>query len=229
MFRGAYYIILLSLLFAVFAANEEGETPGNGRELYRLNCSACHGPDKKGIAPLFPSLENIGERMNRRQVAYQIRTGKNAMPPMSHLTDAEVQAIVAWVLDNKNVSVTVDKKERGAMLVSGNCMRCHRVKSGDPAPPEARMMEPPPLSRTVRWHDLAGFKSVLDSGPCYMPSFEDMADSDKEEIYRYLSTVPVDSAFNAAAGHRGCRMQRGEKKGGRRRGMCGGGMCGGGR
>ncbi len=231
MFQKSLFIIIFSALaftMAALAAGEEGEKAVNGGELYRLNCSACHGLDKKGNPPVFPSLLNLAERMDSKQVSSQIRNGKNAMPPMSHLTDRQVEAIVAYVLENKNESVSVDENERGAMLVSGNCMRCHRVKPGDPAPPEARMMEPPMLSRTVRWHDSAGFKAVLDVGPCYMPSFEDMPDSDKDNIYRYLSSIPVDSSFNADRGHRGCRMQRGAKKSGRcGDGRCGGGKCGG--
>ncbi len=210
MLKGAVYMIMVSALILAAGAVDTLDEKGlsvKGSELYRLNCSACHGLDKKGIPPMFPSLENIGQRMNRRQVTYQIRTGKNAMPPLRHLSDKEVRTIVAYVLDNRDETVETGMKKRGATLVTANCLRCHRVKPGDPAPAETPGVEPPLLSHIVRQHNLAEFREMLNRGPCSVPSPEGISAGDKDDIYRFLNSIPVDSYFTGPAHQSSCMEQ----------------------
>jgi len=56
---------------------------GFGASLYRAQCSACHGTDRKGSPPAFPSLIDAAARMNDEQIAAVIRSGRGRMPPFA--------------------------------------------------------------------------------------------------------------------------------------------------
>jgi quinoprotein glucose dehydrogenase len=49
--------------------------------LYLQNCSACHGPDRAGSPPAFPSLMEIGRRLSPEQIVQVIHEGRGRMPP----------------------------------------------------------------------------------------------------------------------------------------------------
>ena len=51
----------------------------NDTSLYNVNCATCHREDRKG-SPSAPSLERIGERRTRDEIATLIREGTGRMP-----------------------------------------------------------------------------------------------------------------------------------------------------
>jgi quinoprotein glucose dehydrogenase len=69
---------------------------GVGAIQYQVRCSACHGPDRKGSPPAFPSLLDAGKRLSSEQIAAVIRTGRGRMPPFSNLSISD-EALVALV------------------------------------------------------------------------------------------------------------------------------------
>src|SRR5204862_301795 len=46
--------------------------PNNDTSLYKVNCATCHRDDRKG-SPSAPSLERIGDRRRREEIAARIR------------------------------------------------------------------------------------------------------------------------------------------------------------
>ena len=73
------------------------KTLGPGSRLYRLLCSSCHGLDRKGSPPAFPSLEDTQEHLTEEQVADVVRTGRGRMPPFSFLPDPPLELLVHFV------------------------------------------------------------------------------------------------------------------------------------
>jgi len=45
-----------------------------GQQLFRFNCAGCHGINKEGILPTFPSL--ISHRLTKEEIRGQIKNGK---------------------------------------------------------------------------------------------------------------------------------------------------------
>ncbi len=198
----------------------------NARELYRLNCAGCHGMDRQGNPPIFPSLVNIKDKKSKVEIVTQIKNGKGAMPPLAHLSDAEITAIIGYLYNEEAdetlvADLDLDPIQKGEMLYKSNCTGCHRSITTDPRPQNANtqmcgMMEPATLSGVPNWYSKDGFARVLDKGPCYMPSFGFMDRDDKEAIYDYLATLQ-DPGTPRQPG-RGMMMHR---KGKRKRGwMC---------
>jgi quinoprotein glucose dehydrogenase len=73
-----------------------------GRRLYTLNCTPCHGAERKGNpASGFPSLENLNSRSERNHVADVISNGKGMMPAFRKLSQEERLALVAYLFDEQ--------------------------------------------------------------------------------------------------------------------------------
>jgi quinoprotein glucose dehydrogenase len=72
-------------------SNSEGQT------LYTNRCSMCHGADRAGQPPAFPSLVGIRSRMTDAQIAEQTRSGKGRMPAFPDLTDAQIKEILQFL------------------------------------------------------------------------------------------------------------------------------------
>ncbi len=68
-----------------------------GQSLYQNRCSVCHGVDRAGSPPAFPSLTGIGQRLSNEQIAATIRQGKGRMPAFSDLKDDDVTTLVRYL------------------------------------------------------------------------------------------------------------------------------------
>lgn len=69
-----------------------------GARLYRSNCMACHGPDRKG-AGNYPPLINVNKKYNLSSFLHLVNTGRRMMPAFTQL-DAEAQkAIASYILE----------------------------------------------------------------------------------------------------------------------------------
>jgi quinoprotein glucose dehydrogenase len=83
-----------------------------GAQVYAANCSSCHGSERKGNAASgFPSLVNLGSRLQREHVLKVITSGKGMMPAFKNLTPPDQKALLAFLYGEKET--TQDKKEPG--------------------------------------------------------------------------------------------------------------------
>jgi quinoprotein glucose dehydrogenase len=53
---------------------------GSGAAVYQNSCASCHGTDRSGSPPAFPSLIDIGARLKRGQISDVIHGGRGRMP-----------------------------------------------------------------------------------------------------------------------------------------------------
>ncbi len=73
-----------------------------GQYLYNSNCSSCHRTDKKGNGAEIPGLIQIGVRMNSSEIKSIIQNGRRRMPSFSRLEPHELNAVIQFLLDDKN-------------------------------------------------------------------------------------------------------------------------------
>lgn len=101
-FNSSIVILLLTGYF-VFAIpdNKTDNIALSGKDLFRLNCSGCHGLNMQGNLPTYPSLVNINQKLSRTDVTNQIKNGKNLMPPLDHLSQPQIRL---WLLDQQKRS-----------------------------------------------------------------------------------------------------------------------------
>jgi quinoprotein glucose dehydrogenase len=72
--------------------------PGSqGEQLYQNNCSVCHGVNRGGSPPDFPSLVSIGDQLSDQQIADTIRQGGGRMPSFGNFDDGQLKALIGYL------------------------------------------------------------------------------------------------------------------------------------
>ena len=110
-----------------------------GRAVYMKHCSSCHGAEKKGVPPTYPSLVSIKEKMGEKETLEKIRMGGGQMPGYKGVITAdEEQAIVAFLHDKKGEQAKEDTEEKAKQTTAvkyGNITgyRTWSDPSGNPA------------------------------------------------------------------------------------------------
>jgi len=69
----------------------------SGKTIYQTQCSICHHDDRKGSPPNFPSLVDIGTRLDNAGIANVIRKGRGRMPSFTNLSQDEINAVVTYL------------------------------------------------------------------------------------------------------------------------------------
>ena len=97
-----------------------------GKEVYDQNCLACHQIDGSGVPMLTPSLVNAeyvqGDKTRLINVVIKGLKGveingemyDNPMPPLAHLSDEDIAAVLTYVRANFNNKAGPVKKEEVA-------------------------------------------------------------------------------------------------------------------
>ena len=108
-----------------------------GEAAYKANCAACHQPDGKGLPGAFPPLaksDYLNSRSGKEIAAHVLQgitgtmtvngeTYNNVMPAQSHLSDADIAAIInyvysSWHNSGKSVSAEDVGAQRKALAVT---------------------------------------------------------------------------------------------------------------
>jgi quinoprotein glucose dehydrogenase len=87
--------------------SEAASGGGLGATTYQNNCAACHGQDRAGSPPAFPSLIEAARRLTPGQIADVIHTGRGRMPAFTSLNGDALKALLEFLATGKDV----DRKE----------------------------------------------------------------------------------------------------------------------
>ena len=99
---GWLYVNAQELPWILTMVPTEGEEGGAtattiGELLYRSNCASCHGLDRSGAPPTYPSLVDVADRRGEATIRAVIENGQGRMPSFGHLSDREVEALLAYL------------------------------------------------------------------------------------------------------------------------------------
>jgi mono/diheme cytochrome c family protein len=122
------YILVLLLSIQLFAACNSSTAYPEGKKLYELHCSGCHGKKGEGLEALIPPLANADMLQNSGIiVACWIKNGlegkiivngveyDNAMPANKRLSDIEIANILNFILNswgNQQVFINPDEVKK---------------------------------------------------------------------------------------------------------------------
>jgi quinoprotein glucose dehydrogenase len=77
------------------APNDTGRS--TGKSIYLRDCAACHGENRQGSPPQFPSLVGIDQRLTPQEFAVRVRQGGGRMPAFPQLQNEAVEAVRAYL------------------------------------------------------------------------------------------------------------------------------------
>jgi quinoprotein glucose dehydrogenase len=85
---------------------DDGTT--SGKKLYQTHCASCHGIDMQGDhSGTYPSLINLSGRITEPQVHRVVERGQGRMPALTHISKAERNLIVAFLLGKKDTTLAI--------------------------------------------------------------------------------------------------------------------------
>tara|TARA_B100000579_G_C22750512_1_gene813746 strand:- start:264 stop:1241 length:978 start_codon:yes stop_codon:yes gene_type:complete len=100
---GIYYVNINEMPWIVQmieTKRADGTGLVGGERDYLINCSACHGVDRKGnLAAGFPPLLDIGKRKSRAEIEKITREGAGRMPPYASMPENKRKAILDYILN----------------------------------------------------------------------------------------------------------------------------------
>jgi len=84
-----------------------------GRSVYMTYCVSCHGRDKNGDEPNYPSLIGLKNRLSREAALDKIRKGGGKMPAFASVIKGKEKGIIAFLYEKEQASAKVTRFETG--------------------------------------------------------------------------------------------------------------------
>ncbi|MFD2202312.1 PQQ-binding-like beta-propeller repeat protein [Shivajiella indica] len=84
-----------------------------GQSVYANYCANCHGMDRKGNPPAFPTLLGLEKKFNETSLDNLIKNGKGAMPAFSHIAENERKAMIAYLFGEEKEDPGAKKEMEG--------------------------------------------------------------------------------------------------------------------
>lgn len=81
----------------------EVKSGGQGMTTYQGQCAACHGQDRAGSPPTFPSLIDASKKLTADQMTDVIHHGKDRMPSFPQIAGPDLQELLRYVRTGKDV------------------------------------------------------------------------------------------------------------------------------
>lgn len=110
----------------------------SGRVVYMQHCATCHGTEKQGIPPTFPSLVNLKDKMPENEALNKIKMGGGAMPGYAGvITESDQNAIISFLYDKIDQGVASSEEnsdeKKGVRYGNITAYRTWSGPSGNPA------------------------------------------------------------------------------------------------
>jgi glucose dehydrogenase len=169
-----------------------------GAQTYQSQCAMCHGVDRAGAPPAFPSLLGILSRTEEEQVISQVKHGKGRMPSFPNLDQTHIDSLLEYLRTegpSPNTSGVAEMKatvavlgmtekppadKAGAAIYADQCALCH----GDHLegiPPTFPILLGLENRRTA-----AQVVEMIRNGKGAMPPYPDLKAAEMDALLRFL-------------------------------------------
>ena len=181
-----------------------------GATVYQSQCAACHGVDRKGSPPTFPSLVGYDKHLTDAEVTTIIHNGKGRMPSLPNVADDRLAALLEYLktgMDEGDAGRVVrvpspNRKEiAGAKVYTKNCALCHGedLLGGSANSPGL-----------VGVRERLSDKQILSNihqGKGRMPAFTALSDADTSAVLRFLGGGNAPMIENAIASNNSSKQE----------------------
>lgn len=77
-----------------------------GEKIYQNQCGICHGTDRAGSPPTFPSLIDVNQRMTEQKIVDKIHDGGGRMPPFPNVAGSDLVALLEYLKNGPEASIS---------------------------------------------------------------------------------------------------------------------------
>jgi len=182
---------------------------GGGEKSYRDQCAICHGIDRAGSPPSFPSLVDIARRMPDDKIAAAVHGGLGRMPSFPNLEGQRLKDLIDYLRTPPTAGAVKELQSTdarpgprsneeygsGATLYVRRCAVCHGEQREGIAPAFPALIG---LGGRMTASQVA---SLIHKGKGRMPGLPAMQGSDLDALLRYLgvSDTPQPAALDDAS------------------------------
>lgn len=90
-----------------------------GKQEYEEQCAVCHGADRAGSPPAFPSLVGVATRMPPAKIVSAIRQGTGRMPGFPQIAGENMTALIQYLRNGDESHTGAEKELRGPVETAG--------------------------------------------------------------------------------------------------------------
>jgi len=180
-----------------------------GSQIYGSQCAVCHGTDRSGSPPAFPSLVNVSARLPDDTITTVIQNGKGRMPSFPGVDGANLKAVLDYLKTDPDVvkaekgvaasgnAVGGSRNEiAGAAIYDNNCVLCHNEDlMGTPS------NDPGLVGVRQRMSD-AQILAIVHEGKGRMPAFPKLSAEDEGHLLRFLGEPAVSAVADEPSSKR---------------------------
>ena len=173
---------------------------GIGARTYQSQCAVCHGVERTGAPPAYPSLVGVLERMPATQVTEIIHQGRGRMSSFPNLEGARLDALLEYLRTGKDAGATSDAANNagpaastdadedsndpeviaGYGVYTARCSSCHgATRQGSPP-------AYPSLLGVGQRMNASQMTDLIHDGKKSMPAFPSLKDHELDTLLRFL-------------------------------------------
>jgi glucose dehydrogenase len=184
-----------------------GHAGSAGERIYREQCALCHGVNRAGSPPAFPSLLDVTKRLPEDKIAETVHQGKGRMPSFPNLNDQRVKELVSYLRTPVAAGEAVkemqsdaaqpapkahEENPAGALVYARRCAVCHGDQREGNAPAFPALMG---LGSRMAAAQATG---LIHDGKGRMPGQPTLQGTDLDLLLKYLGVSERTSAQEAA-------------------------------
>jgi len=173
----------------------ESEIGTPGERVYKSQCAMCHGSNRAGSPPAYPSLVDVLSRLSVQQVTDDVRKGNGRMPSFPNIDEPRMKELIDFLrtsppheerpnpiagLDDPGAQRVATADQRGAAVYQDHCAICHgdHMEGNPPAIPI--------LTGLGKRFTATQTLDLLQKGRGAMPPMSDVQEPELEALLHYL-------------------------------------------
>ncbi len=196
---GVIYINANQVAFTTTLVKND-PSAGIGLRTYRNQCAVCHGADRKGAPPAYPSLVGLFQNMTAAQAAEIIHQGRGRMSSFPNLEGPMLDALLEYLRTGRDTgaagsaasdagataSTGADEDSDDPDVVAGynvyiaRCASCHGATRAG-SPPAF-----PSLIGLGQRMNASQLTDLIHKGKAAMPPFPSLKDHELDALLRFL-------------------------------------------
>ncbi len=173
-----------------------------GEKIYRQQCALCHGANRAGSPPTFPSLIDVEKRMGTEKVTANIHNGTGRMPSFPNLDDVQIASLLDYLrapvaTTTETPAPTAARPEgtdqAGAEVYAVRCADCHGEHL------EGSRKHFPMLIGVAARLNGVQVRALIHDGKGKMPAMDDIPDADVASLLRFLGVGAIAAPATSSA------------------------------